>query len=326
MLVEEDLQLRSIGIGGSEVGAIFGCDDYRNAFDIWAVKKGRAERPAPSERMLVGSALEQGVLSLYTIKTGREIAYINRTSRHPARSWMIYTPDAICKHERVGVDAKVVFWDQRRKWGASALEIPQSYVMQAWYYMAAMDYPQWDICALMMGEGFPRVYTIERDEEAERVMLARLDEWHRRYIVGDEHPPFGESKQAAAWLQQAFAHHKRPDMRDADDTEARALDHYVEIVRMSRELAASRRELENSLRNAIADREGLEWAGGRLTWRRSRDSQIVDYKSMALGLLYAHVKDDAQRADLLTQYQSIKAGSRRLHLTCAALDAGDEEQ
>lgn len=154
-------------------------------------EKGGLVTPQPGDRdirMVVGKALEPGVLSLYTYVTGRQVTYCDVTSVHPVRPWMAYTPDAICNDERRGVDAKVVFWDQRRKWGEKADEIPERVQLQAYWYMAALNYDVWDVCALV-GEGEPRVYTIERDPEAEKAMLDRTFEWYSRYLLGDEIPP-----------------------------------------------------------------------------------------------------------------------------------------
>lgn len=303
--------LRQYGIGGSEVGAIFGVDEMRDEFSLWAEKKGGLPRPEPGIRMIVGKALEEGVLKLYTYKTGRPVEYYDRTMRHPDRPWMVYTPDALCTTERRGVDAKVVFWDQRRKWGHEADEIPERIQLQCWWYMAGMDYDVWDVAALM-GEGEPRVYTIERDREAERVMLARVEQWHRRYIIGDERPAIDASDEAARWLQQAFPAHKRPDIQPATADEIDLLEAYAYVRRIEKSLAPQRALLESRLKEAIGGREGIAWDGGKFTWRRTKDSTYTDWESLGTALLFNFMKDEKERAQVLAEYARVKEGFRRI--------------
>jgi predicted phage-related endonuclease len=317
--------LRKIGIGGSEVAALFDADEYRDQFSVWASKKGglkRGDEP-PNIRMVVGKALEQGVLELYTYVTGRKIQYCDETFQHPERPYQIYTPDAFCVGERRGVDAKVVFWDQRRKWGLDADQIPMRVQLQAFWYMSALDYDLWDICALV-GEGEPRVYTIHRDREAERVMLARVEEWYQRYLVGNDRPPIGSSEEASRWLQQTYPAHKRPDLRWAVPEEIEILERYVQVRLAQKALSAEQDALETQIKDAIKDREGLQWDEGIFTWRKTKDGVKVDYKSMAIGLLHA-VKDPEARAELLALYTTPKPGTRRIRIDHDALRSQQQE-
>lgn len=315
--------LHSMAIGGSEVAALFDADEYKDQFGVWAGKKGGLKRSQQPEniRMLVGKCLEEGVLKLYTHITGRRLEYCDVTSQHPERPYMIYTPDALCVDERRGVDAKVVFWDQRRKWGLDADQIPLRVTFQAYWYMAAKDFDLWDICALV-GEGEPRIYTVQRDLEAERVMLARVEEWHSRYILGDERPPIGSSAEAGRWLQQAYPSHKTPDLRQATEEEILTLNHYVQVRLAQKTLNAEQDALEVQIKDAIQDREGLQWEDGIFTWRKTKDKDQTDWKSMALGLLHHHIKDEQARAEVLAQYTELKEGSRRIRIDHDALRSG----
>ena len=303
--------LRQYGIGGSEVGAIFGVDEMRDEFSLWAEKKGGLPRPEPGIRMIVGKALEEGVLKLYTYKTGRPVEYYDRTMRHPDRPWMVYTPDALCTAERRGVDAKVVFWDQRRKWGHEADEIPERIQLQCWWYMAGMDYDVWDVAALI-GEGEPRVYTIERDREAERVMLARVEQWHRRYIIGDERPAIDASDEAARWLQQAFPAHKRPDIQPATAAEIDLLEAYAYVRRIEKGIAPQRALLESQAqRGHRRARRHLPGTAANSPGGAPR-TQLNGLGVLAVALLFNFMKDEKERAQVLAEYARVKEGFRRI--------------
>jgi len=305
-----DPVIRKRGIGGSDVAAIFGQDEFKDAFSVWATKKGGLAKPdAPNIRMLVGKFLEEGVLNLYRYITKRDIVYCDQTSQHPERPWMVYTPDALCVGERIGVDAKVVAWDQRRQWGETADDIPMRVQLQCWWYMAALDYDRWDVCALM-GEGEPRIYQIHRDREAEAAMLARVEEWYLRFILGDERPPLGGNEDAARWLAQMYPRHKL-DIRMATPEEVALLTDYVQVRVAQKDLQRQRDTMETFLKDAIADHEGLMWDEGKITWRRTKDGSTVDWESLALALLCKYVPE-SERGALETQYTSSKPGTRRM--------------
>jgi predicted phage-related endonuclease len=304
---------RRQGIGGSEVGAILGVDDYRTPFDVWLRKRGLLKPGPPNIRMLVGKYLEEGVLKLYTHVTGRQIEYCGGevTQTHPDRPWMKYTVDAIVKGERRGVDAKVVFWDQRRKWGETSNDIPYSVQLQAWWYMHCLEFDVFDIAALV-GEGEPRVYTIERDREAERVMIDRVEAWYIRHVLGGEPPEITASADAARWLAQSFPDHKRPAMREATGAEVALFDEYTNVRISQRDFAKRRDDLETKLKAAIADKEGLSFPTGRFTWRKTKDGESTDWQGLALALLTYYVKDEHAREQLMTDYTRIKPGYRRI--------------
>lgn len=306
-------QLRRTGLGGSEIGVLFGVDPYRDEFSLWLDKRGDLPPAEPSGRMIVGKYLERGILDLYAYQTGRKLDYCDETMLHPERPWQIYTADALCRDEQRGVDAKCVSWDQRSHWGAGLDVVPDHYQFQAMWYMSAFDYEHWDIAAFF-GSDMPRIYEIVRDREAERIILARAEQWWRKYIVGDEQPPIDGSSEASVWLKQMYPAHRPSSIRTAEPAECDLLDHYVSTVIELKQLSGKRKRLENQIKKAIGNDEGLRWEGGRLTWRRSRDSARIDWRALAEALLGVYVRDaDADRV-IRREYTKQRAGSRRMYL------------
>ena len=318
-------EIRRLGIGGSDVGALFNVDPYRDAFSLWAEKKGGMQRAQNNDgniRQIVGKALEPGVLKLYEWKTGREVLPCDVTQQHPVRPWMVYTPDALVVGEKRGVDAKVVFWDQRRKWGLTADDIPHHIQLQCWWYMACMDYDAWDVAALI-GEGEPRIYSIDRDEDAEKVLVTRVGEWYARYIAGDEMPPIDGSGDASRWLQQTFPDHARPDIVQASVAEIAWLEEYAAVRGEQKVLSERRDLLENRIKQSVANHEGLVWERGKFTWRKTKDSSSIDWEGMAQQLLTAYVPDTAARLTLIEEHTRQKPGHRRIHFQHDLLAAAE---
>jgi len=306
-----DHAIRRRGLGGSDIGAIFGLDHYRDAFDVWAEKKGNSGPPLPPTlSQKIGIEFQSALLAVYAYMTGHEVQEVDETFTLAEQPWMVYSPDALCQDERRGVDAKVVFWERRHEWGEEADDIPYSVELQAAWYMACTSYPAWDIIALVAGH--PRIYSLTRDRELESMIVARAKEWYDRFILGDERPAIGGGDGAARWLERTFPVHKRPDMRVATEEEILWLEDYAKVRLLQKTCEHQRDELENRLKFAVGAREGLAWSGGKFTWRKSKDSKITDWQSLALGLLTTHIKEDKSRQELLEFYTRVIPGSRRI--------------
>ncbi len=322
-----DHSVRRMCVTSTDVGPIFGVDGYRDAFDVWTSKHGHAPPFPATPRMLLGKDLEQGIVQAYSRITGKLVEWTDRTMQHPERPWMAASPDGLVYSEgrslERGVDAKLVFWDQRGKWGAGPDDIPEGIQLQMWWMMAVCNVESWDIAA-WVGEDAPRIYEIERNAEAERVVIAKCEEWHRRYIVGNEVPPISGSANATAWLQQAFPRHKRPDMRTATDEEIDLLEEYGHVREVQKEATERRYEMENQIRLAVGDREGLEWPGGKFTWRTTKDKTTVDWETLADGILRTRVTPE-ERKMLIDLYTTVTPGARRIHFVSKIYKVAESE-
>jgi predicted phage-related endonuclease len=304
-----DHELRQHGIGGSDVAAILGCDSRRDAYSVWAEKTGRLRREPPTARMQLGKLFERGIVEYYSSLTGRAVVWLDQTRRDPERPWMVYTPDAICQHENRGIDAKLVSWDQRHLWGETADDIPERVQIQCHWYMAAMDYPVWDVAALL-GMDEPRVYTIRRDYELEDEILQGAEEFWRRHIVGGEEPVPGGSPETSRYIRERFPR-QRADIREASPVEAALLDEYRLVRDDEDDINLRRTALEQRIKLAIGEADGLTWAGGRFTWRNVRDSLRTDWEALAESMLRTMAADE--QAALKREYSALHEGTRRIN-------------
>lgn len=296
---------------GSRVGAVFGVHPWLTQFDMWLDYKdgeGLPHRQSDS-RQLLGQCLEPGLLQVYGRMHHCTVVHNTETLVHPSIAVVGGTPDGRIIEEKRGIDAKVVAPDQMRHWGFEADDIPLYITLQAYWYMLLTDLDEWVIAALV--GGWLRFYTITRDAEAERTMLLRVQEWWDRYILGNERPPFGESDQAAQWLQRVY-NKPRPKIREASEEEARLIHDYI-VSRLAKEKAGRLMDLAaNKVKDAIGNDEGLKWEDGRFTWKMTA-SGGVDWKSLAIALYTNFIKDPKEREDLLARYT--RPGQRRVHVS-----------
>jgi putative phage-type endonuclease len=303
---------------GSRAPAIFDVHPFMTAFDVWNHYKGGVEvESEPNAHMILGTCLEPGIIEATGRILGCEIVPNRATLRHPTLPLVGGTPDGWVKGEDTVVEVKVVGADRWKDWGHEADEIPLFVQLQCIWYMLLLNFSKCIVAALV--GGWLRFYTLTRDEEVEGVMVKRVEEWWERYIVGDEQPAMGSSREAAQWLQRMHPMH-HPPIREATAEEAQLLNAYVVVRIAEKKLATERDTFENLIKQAIGDDEGLRWNDrGRFTWRKPKDSNVIDYKPMAIALLHNFVKDTKTRDDWYELYTHSKPNVRRIHVSHPSL-------
>lgn len=304
---------RELRIGGSEIAAPFNRHEFLTPFGLWVRKKGGVPRDEGNARMRLGKHLEQGITSYAAEIMNWEYEWCDRTFKSEKYPFMASTPDALMPKIRWGIDAKLIGWDQAHRWGKTVDRIPDHCVMQAWWYTIHFDYEGWYIVALVMGEDTPRVYRVPRDRSVEPYLLRGAERWWKRYLIGDERPPITASDQADRWLKHTFPKDTRPVIDRANDQEAELLDEYAETRRFHDHYERLRQDLEAKLKATIGERSGLQWPGGKFTWKKTKDSVHTDWEGLANVLVEQHAAGDT----LLKEYTYPKPGVRRIYYKSA---------
>lgn len=317
-----DLELRRSGITSTEVAAVLGVDEQRDAHAVWAVKIGGLLPEPPTWRMQLGHYLEHAVIGIYADHYSKKPVerLFDKTFRHPKYPHVLATPDALVGDD-TGVDAKTANWDQRHQWGETADDIPDRVQLQMLTCMEVMDRDHWDV-ALLSGDQF-RVFTLHRDREFGEFVMNELERiWEEHFTTKDNPPPIGGSKASSKWLKQTYPQHRKADVRVATDEEIEELRRYGRLKSVQKDLAKERDRLENQFKAAIAEREGLVWPTGRLTWKRANDATHTNWEALAWTLMTQHVrlpdgssKDEEACKALISDHSSKRPGVRRIYFS-----------
>lgn len=307
-----DHEMRRTGLGSTDTAAILGLDPWRDAYSVWVSKKEPAVwSPEPSDEMLLGTCLQQGIFDYYKRKTGYNAEWRDVTIRHPRNPILIGSPDGVVPDLKKVVEIKTIShnWNE---WGPTSDDVPDQYKVQAWHQMALLDYDSCDLVPLVRGE--VRIYTILRDEEVIRQMQERQKTFWSRYVEGDEEPPIGTSEWTKNWIKQRFPHHSS-DLREASEQEVALLEEYAGVRDRIEPLEDRKAHLETLLRKACAEDAGIQWPGGKFTWKRTKDKTAMDWEGLATELL-AHYPGDEEAARLTAKYTYPVPGHRRIHFVC----------
>ncbi len=300
------LTVRKQGIGSSDAAAAVGLNPYKSQLELWLEKTNRDSRlpridpQDDSAPTFWGNILEPIVASLYSKRTGAKVRRKNAVLQHadPSLPWMMANID----REVVGspdvqiLECKTAGINGARLWKEG---VPEYVQLQVLHQLAVTGKQSADVAVLLGGQEL-QIHRIERDDQA----IARLIELERRfwrYVETDTPPPADGSESAASALRCLYPD---DDGRTVDlRTNAGLAAAFLELKAVRRCIAEKQaREdgLKQRLQQAMGSATRAEFGSGFITWKKSKDSTVLDTERM--------LKD---KPYLKARYAKLKEGSRR---------------
>lgn len=192
MLTAEQLQERQSAVGGSDLAAILGVSPYAQAIDVFYDKRpDLADEHGYIPRVVDGFAVDRGnlfedpIAKLVEKKTGQKVRKSNVRHVHPQYPWLAANIDRKWEGEKRGLEIKTVTHRLAHLWGKEGTDqVAEYYLPQPHHYMLVLDYPVWDLAALI-GIDDLRLYEIERDPEMDELIIdVSHDFWHENVLKG----------------------------------------------------------------------------------------------------------------------------------------------
>lgn len=301
---DEWLEVRKHGIGSSDAAAAVGLSPYKSQLTLWMEKTGRdADLPKPDPNdtttpVYWGSLLEPIVAASYTQQTGRRVRKINAVLQHPDRPWMLANID----REVIGVkDVQILECKTAGEFGARLWRqgVPEYVQLQVQHQLAVTGKQAADVAVLLCGQQL-QVHRLERDDHLiAKLMLLQERFWH--YVASDTPPPADGSGSAATALQCLYPHDNTEALDFSQDSRMSALFADLQQARQQAELYQGLQEqYKQQIQEAMADAGKAVFETGEVTWKRNKDSQVLDTKRLL-----------AEQPGLLRRYGVTRSGSRR---------------
>lgn len=318
---------RRSGIGGSDIAAALGLSPYKTPYALWLEKTGRDTIAEPDdearERMHWGTVLEDVVAREYMARTGARVQRINATLRHPAHAWALANIDrAVTEPGRraswsdgqarvIGaggiLECKTAHAMALRgaEWGEPGTDqVPQSYYLQALWYMGITRVDRADIACLFGGQRFA-IYPLAFDAGLFDDILNQAGEWWQRHVIADTPPP----TVTEAETRQRWPRHADGAERIVGPGVADAVARLAELKAQIAELERQEQEQRDIVCTAFESAERITHAGRVLaSWKANKDGRKTDWKA----LVQYHWPSGA--ADLAEQFTSVTPGARVLRL------------
>lgn len=198
---EDWLNARRAGIGGSDVGAIMGFNQYKSAYQLFLEKTGQYHEEVDNDAVYFGNALEDFVAQEFAKRTGKKVRRLNKMLVHPEHDFMLANLDRVVVGEKAVLECKTANEYLKEAW--SGEEIPASYLCQVHHYLAVTGYKKAYIAVLLGGNKF--IWKeIERDEEFIEILVEREKDFWENHVLKDVAPSIDGSDASSELLKKMY--------------------------------------------------------------------------------------------------------------------------
>jgi putative phage-type endonuclease len=169
--VEDWLEQRKSGIGGSDVAALCGLSPWKTPLQLYMDKIGELPPTEENEAMYWGNTLEDIVAQEFAKRTGKKVRRCNSILRSKKHSFMLANID----RDIVGEDAllEVKTSGAFKNWD----NVPEEYMLQIQHYMAVTGYKKAYLAVLIGGNKYKQ-FEIDRDDALiDTIILAESKFW-----------------------------------------------------------------------------------------------------------------------------------------------------
>lgn len=266
---EEWLRYRKRGIGGSDAGAVCGFNPYRTAIQVYYDKTSDEAEEFDNEAMRQGRDFEEYVAKRFTEVTGKKVRRANAMFYHEEYPFMLADVDRMVVGENAGLECKTASPYVADHWENG--QIPLSYQMQCYHYMAVCNADAWYIAVLIYGRTF-MFYRIERDEEiiANLIQIER-DFWENHVQKGILPEPDG-SELADKVIAEYFKDTKAETIPLSGFDEK--LQRRAELMVLSEKLDKEKKQIEQELKLYLGEAETAENERFRVSWKAVTTNRI----------------------------------------------------
>lgn len=165
--------LRSRGLGGSEIAAVVGLSPWVSRFALWHRKRGTLGKQEVNTGMDWGHRLEDVICDAWAEK--RDMLDVERagTFRHAERTWQLANVDRLLYDDEfrpapVGLlEVKTAHQYDAHEWGHGPEDIPPYYRCQVLWYMDVLGVPEAHLAVLIGGSDYREYLIPYAADEAE---------------------------------------------------------------------------------------------------------------------------------------------------------------
>ena len=250
----EWLALRREGIGGSDVGAVMGLNDYRSALQVYKDKIGEDTEKVDNVYTRKGKDLEALIRNYYVVpemaRYGYKVVTVEQTLVNTDYPWLRANIDGLAIREDTDHESNIIIeikWVSEwamNKWDNDDYRgVPPSYYAQVQLYMLVTGAQKAIICALFDKTWEVKYYQIRRDDLFIAKMISATDKF-MNININMHIPP----KVSVAIDKEFILEAIEKDIESKDVTDD---------VSMNSDIAEYKR-LEHDIKNLTRDRDAIK--------------------------------------------------------------------
>lgn len=266
---ESWLRYRKCGIGGSDAGAVCGLNPYRTAIQVYYDKTSEEIEEIDNEAMRQGRELEEYVARRFCEASGKKVRRANAMFYDEKNPFMLADVDRMIVGENAGLECKTASPYVADQWKEG--NIPVSYQIQCYHYMAVCGADAWYIAVLIYGREF-KYYRIERDDEVIENLIRIEKEFWNDHVLSRAMPDPDGSKTADLAIAERFKDTQGTTILLSGFDER--LRRRQELLNVMEHMEKEKRQIDQELKLYLGDAETAENEHYRVSWKNVSRSSL----------------------------------------------------
>ena len=266
---ESWLRYRKNGIGGSDAGAVCGLNPYRTAIQVYYDKTSEEIEEIDNEAMRQGRELEEYVARRFCEASGKKVRRANALFYDEKNPFMLADVDRMIVGENAGLECKTASPYVADQWKEG--NIPVSYQIQCYHYMAVCGADAWYIAVLIYGREF-KYYRIERDDEVIENLIRIEKEFWNNHVLSRAMPNPDGSKTADLAIAERFKDTQGTTILLSGFDER--LRRRQELLNVMEHMEKEKRQIDQELKLYLGDAETAENEHYRVSWKNVSRSSL----------------------------------------------------
>ncbi len=259
MELQEWLNHRKKGIGGSDASAVAGVNPYKTPMEVFLEKTDQIpSQKEDNEAMRIGRDLEDYVAIRFEEKrsedTGEEVKAwnVNQILQHPEYPFMIANLDRRVVGESALLECKTTV-DYKNKWTNDSF--PDMYSIQVQHYLAVTGYDKAYLAVLILNSRQFKYYEIKRDEQIIDMLIdIEKDFWERNVKAGNP-PEIDGSRASEQLIKEMYPEAKKGKTKQLEPEIEELIEERNEYKEIEKKYKTLRKETENKIKDKLGDAE-----------------------------------------------------------------------
>ena len=295
---EEWLKVRKLGLGGSDMSAVLGVNQWRSPLDVWLDKTSDTVEEKESEPMYWGTILEDIVAQEFAKRTGYKVRNNNFTLQSEEYPYLLANIDREIVGLDAGLECKTANAFKADEWKDDS--VPDAYYVQCQHYMAVTGKSSWWIACLVGGNSF-FYKEVPRNEEVIRAIIDTGREFWR--LVETKTMPAPDDTKACSEALKKLYKNSNGNVIELPAEYSNAVVDYLKIKDQLTELESQKRGIENLLKDYMKDAEKAMACDHVVSWKTTKPRATFDSKTFKVDY-----------PDLYEQYVKVGELSRRFEV------------
>lgn len=293
-------EVRSTGIGGSDVAVIMGYNPWKSPYALFMEKSGQVEPDDLSENEYVywGTVLESAVANRFAELTGKNLRKCG-TLQDDEYPFMLANVDRLVIGENAGLECKTANVFKKDEWEGD--NVPDAYYCQCQWYIMITGFEVWYIACLIGGNHFEHK-AIPRNEKFIQEMRAAVIEFWENMQKGVA-PEIDGSESTTEALRKKHGDISNESVAVLPSFCGSLIERYDELKATKKLLETEMEAVSNNLKDMLGKAQTGVFNDRTVIWKTISGRTTIDSKAL-----------QKEMPEIYAKYAKVGKPSRRFEI------------